>query len=427
MAIAKSPSMWLAPVAAATGEYDLMVHGDIGESWWGESVSAKDVVGQLRKLPANTKQINIRVNSFGGSVADGLAIYNALRDSKARKVTIIDGVAISAGSLIAMAGDEIRAPKTALMMIHGPWTVAQGNAAEMRQHAEVLDKWADAMVTAYTRKTGKSDDEIRTMLKDGEDHWYTAEEALAAGFVDALIEEDDIPEQAKALLNRAPVAFRAVAMAAFSRGMATPQNKEDTVKDEVTPAAETEAPVAETPVTESVAPESEAAAPVTVPESESVAPEAKFDVEALRAKIESEFQAKLAAVEAEKVAAQALLAQEVEAKEVRGVVAEVTSTYAAIPGKAEELGPAIRALRKAAPDAMAVIEASLKSANGLLAQLMDPKGVTKAEGLTPEQEVDRLARELKATNKNLTIEQARAKVYTDNPKLLAAVRGEDEV
>jgi len=421
MAIAKSPSMWLAPVAAATGEYDLMVHGDIGESWWGESVSAKDVVGQLRKLPANTKQINIRVNSFGGSVADGLAIYNALRDSKARKVTIIDGVAISAGSLIAMAGDEIRAPKTALMMIHGPWTVAQGNASEMRQHAEVLDKWADAMVTAYTRKTGKSDDEIRTMLKDGEDHWYTAEEALAAGFVDSLIEEDDIPEQAKALLNRAPVAFRAVAMAAFSRGMVTPQNKEDTVEDEVTTATETEAPVAETPVTEAAVPD--APAPVT----EAAVPEAKFDVEALRAKIESEFQAKLAAVEAEKVAAQALLAQEVEAKEVRGVVAEVTATYASIPGKAEELGPAIRALRKAAPDAMAVIEASLKSANGLLAQLMDPKGVTKAEGLTPEQEVDRLARELKATNKNLTIEQARAKVYTDNPKLLAAVRGEDEV
>lgn len=176
-----TPSISLSPSAAGGGEYDLMVHGDIGESMWGESVSAKSVVSQLNKLGSSTKQINIRINSFGGSVADGLAIYNALRNSKAKKIAVIDGVAISAGSLIAMAGDEIHAPKSALMMIHGPWTVAQGNAAEMRKNADVLDKWAEAMTSAYVRKTGKAESEIQSLLKDGQDHWFTAEEALVAG------------------------------------------------------------------------------------------------------------------------------------------------------------------------------------------------------------------------------------------------------
>jgi hypothetical protein len=112
---------------------------------------------------------------------------------------------------------------------------------------------------------------------------------------------------------------------------------------------------------------------------------------------------------------------------VRAIVAEVASTYGNLPGKAEQLGPAVRALRKAAPDAAATIEAILKAANGLLAQLIEPRGVTVAEALSPAQEVDRLAKALMETNKNLTIEQARTKVYTENPKMLAAVRGENEV
>ena len=563
MVVSKNPTMWLSPVAAATGEYDLMVHGDIGESLSGESVSAKNVVAQLRKLPTNTKQINIRVNTFGGSVADGLAIYNALREIKARKVTLIDGVAISAGSLIAMAGDEIRAPKTALMMIHGPWTVAQGNASEMRQQADVLDKWADAMVSAYARKMTKRPkkvaaaidfsppegvraecarglqwykeghggdglvsatvewarklaagqnitpdkvrkmkawlarhaidleaegakpgedgypspgrvawalwggdpavgwsnklvraldaeennaqasfseeaEKIRAMLKDGVDHWFTAEEALEAGFIDALIDED-LPEQTKALLARTPVALHATAMAAFSRAMQiAPHTKEITVPlEEQTPpeAAVETAPEAAVETAPEAAVETTVETTVeTVSSDVSVEAaavpviEAKVDVETIRAQIAAEFQAKLAAVEAEKGAIQARLAQEIEAKEVRAAVAEVASVYGAIPGKAEEIGAALRTLRKVAPDAISVIEASLKSANGLLAQLIEPRGVTRAEGLSPEQEVDRLAREIMAASgKNLTIEQARTKVYTDNPKMLAAVRGEDEV
>jgi ATP-dependent Clp endopeptidase proteolytic subunit ClpP len=411
--------------AAAKDEVDVLIHGDIGESWWGESVSAKSVAKQLRGIAASTKQINIRVNSFGGSVADGLAIYNALRDHKARKVTIIDGVAISAGSLIAMAGDEIRAPKTALMMIHGPWTVAQGNAAEMRQHAEVLDKWADAMVSAYTRKTGKSEDEIRTMLKDGTDHWYTAEEALEAGFVDALIEED-VSASAKACLERAPAGLRTQAMAAFASFRSFKTYSKDQVMDE-NQVSETEPTVTETPA--EAVPEPEAKVdpvPVTEPTPE---PEAKGDpaaaIAAARAALEAEFNAKLAAVEAEKAAAQARLAAEIEAREIRDLTAEVSAAYSNVPMVVADFAPAIRALRKADPKASEVIETALKRVNALLDQTLDPRGSTKAETLTPEQEVDRLARAKMAEDRTLTIEQARSKVYTENPKLTAAVRGDE--
>lgn len=421
------PNMSLSPSAAGGGEYDLLVHGDIGESWYGESVSAKSVVSQLRKLAPNTKQINVRINSFGGSVADGLAIYNALRDAKARKIVVIDGVAISAGSLIAMAGDEIHAPKSSLMMIHGPWTVAQGNSAEMRKHADVLDKWADTMVSAYVRKTGKTEDEIRNMLKDGEDHWFTAEEALAAGFVDRILEEP-VSSNAKALLDRAPEGVRHMAMAYFA---ARPRNSEETKmpEPENTEAAVTE-PAAET--VETAAPVETAAEPA---KAEPVVPaeppkvEASVDMVAVlaqaRAAIEAEFNAKLAASKAELDVANARLRAEIDAKELRDVLAEVTASFGNLPGKAEVLGPAIRAMRKADPAVAAVIEATLKGANALVAQSLDPLGRTAAESLTPEQEVDRLATMARAKNPALTVEQARAKVYTENPKLTAAVRGEE--
>jgi len=421
------PNMSFSPSAAGGGEYDLMVHGDIGESFWGESVSAKSVVTQLRKLAPNTKQINIRINSFGGSVADGLAIYNALRDSKARKVAIIDGVAISAGSLIAMAGDEIHAPKSALMMIHGPWTVAQGNSAQMRKHADVLDKWADAMVSAYVRKTGKSEDEIRSMLKDGQDHWFTAEEAVTAGFVDRLLEET-VSSNAKALLDRAPESLRHMAMAHFAAMPRTSTKEAEMPEAEnpVEPIVEPEAAKVEEEVVKTPA-EPEAAK--VEPETVKPAPEASIDVAAAlasaRAAMEVEFQAKISAANAELAQAQARLAVEIDAKELRQITVEVTAAFGNLPGKVEDLAGAVRAMRKADPAAAAVVEATLKAANALVAQSLDPLGRTAAESLTPEQEVNRLAIQAKAANPALTIEQARAKVYTENPKLTAAVRGEE--
>lgn len=195
------PVMVLRPVAAAANEYELLIYGDIGESWWGESVTALSIVQQLQALDAGVTQLNVRINSYGGSVSDGLAIYNALRRHSARKVGTVDGVAMSSASLIAMACDELQMPSESVLMIHAPWGLAQGNAQDMREMADVLDIYADAMSSAYARKSGKPKDEMMALLSDGKDHFYTGDQALAAGFIDAVVAdplEDDEGDAAQA-------------------------------------------------------------------------------------------------------------------------------------------------------------------------------------------------------------------------------------
>jgi ATP-dependent protease ClpP protease subunit len=170
--------------AAGESAAELLIYGDIGDNWYDESVTAKEVVQQLQGLEAT--DITVRINSYGGSVADGLAIYNALRSHKASVTVRIEGVAVSIASLIAMAGDTIEMGENALFMVHAPWGYASGNSQALRDYADTLDKFALAMSASYARKTGIPVDEIMTLLTDGADHWYTAAEAKAAGFVDQI-------------------------------------------------------------------------------------------------------------------------------------------------------------------------------------------------------------------------------------------------
>lgn len=224
------PLMALRPIGAAGTEYELLIYGDIGDSWWGESVTALAIVQQLQALDATVTQINVRINSYGGSVSDGIAIYNALKRHSARKVVTVDGVAMSSASLIAMAGDEIQMPATSLLMIHAPWGVAQGNAQDMRVMADVLDTYAAAMAGAYSSKTGKPKADMLALLQDGQDHYYTGEQAVAEGYADVLIDPlantadaaDAAAAQARAtgvgrLLDGAPDAIRRLAVAAAAR------------------------------------------------------------------------------------------------------------------------------------------------------------------------------------------------------------------
>ena len=172
--------------AASPKTADIYIFGDIGESWWAdETITAKQFVKDLEEL-ADVDTLNIRINSYGGSVSDGLAIYNALRRHSATKAVTVEGVAISIASLIAMAGDSIDMPANSLMMIHAPWSYVAGNSAELRTEADVLDRHASAMSSSYARKTGKPEADMLALLTDGKDHWYTAQEALAAGFADTV-------------------------------------------------------------------------------------------------------------------------------------------------------------------------------------------------------------------------------------------------
>lgn len=176
---------WYSIRAAAEKSAEVYIYGDIGESWYEDSVTAASFVKEIAALDVET--LNVRINSYGGSVTDGLAIYNALRRHKATVVVTIDGIAASIASLIAMAGDTVSIAENGLMMLHAPWGAFYGNATEMREHADVLDKHAEAMAFSYAAKTGRPLDEMRALLADGVDHWYGAAEALDEKLVDDVV------------------------------------------------------------------------------------------------------------------------------------------------------------------------------------------------------------------------------------------------
>lgn len=171
--------------AVQASSAEILIYGDIGESWYGDTIAAASFVREVMAL--DVEQLTVRINSYGGSVTDGIAIHNALKRHKATVTTVVDGIAASISSLIAMAGDTVEMAENAQLMIHAPWGWNSGNSAAMRDYADMLDSWADAMSTTYASKTGGDKAEMLALLTDGKDHWYTAEQALAAKFVDVVV------------------------------------------------------------------------------------------------------------------------------------------------------------------------------------------------------------------------------------------------
>ncbi len=184
---AAGPRSWFEIKAAADDDTtEILIYDYIG--WYG--VEAGDFAAELEKV--TTPKITLRINSPGGSVFDGFAIFNLLRDHPATVTSKVDGIAASIASLIALAGETVEIPKTAFMMIHNPWAFVIGNAADMRAMADTLDKVASPLVGVYSEKTGKKPDEIRELL-DAET-WYTGEEAVEAGLADVLIDTSSAAE-----------------------------------------------------------------------------------------------------------------------------------------------------------------------------------------------------------------------------------------
>lgn len=177
----------------------LSIFDDIGAY----GVSAKNFLNDLRSITG--AEVDVEINSPGGDVFAGLAIYNGLRASGKKINVKVLGLAASAASLVAMAGDTIEMPENAFMMIHNPWGFAMGGADEMRNTADVLDKIGTGLVSTYAKRTGKTDQEI-TALLDAET-WMTAQEAVDAGFatsvtpalaVKASYSEDRLPANVRA-------------------------------------------------------------------------------------------------------------------------------------------------------------------------------------------------------------------------------------
>lgn len=177
----------------------LSIFDDIGAY----GVSAKSFLNDLSTVTQDS--VTVEINSPGGDVFAGLAIYNGLRNSGKKINVKVMGLAASAASLIAMAGDTIEMPENSFMMIHNPWGFAAGDANEMRATADVLDKIGTGLVSTYAKRTGKSEDEITALLNA--ETWMTAQEAVDAGFATKVV--DAVQAKASFELERLPANVRA--------------------------------------------------------------------------------------------------------------------------------------------------------------------------------------------------------------------------
>ena len=203
-------TMWEIKQQTDPALLELYIYGDVegdGHDWWTDEVirsetSANTFREELAAHPDVT-QINIFINSYGGSVFEGTAIYNQLKRHPAHKTVYVDGFACSIASVIAMAGDEVVMPRNALMMVHNMMMGVWGNAAELRKAADDLDKINEAGREAYLQKAGdKLTPEVLAQLEDDET-WLTAEECIRYGLADRYAEQDADMSNAAAVLQKA--------------------------------------------------------------------------------------------------------------------------------------------------------------------------------------------------------------------------------
>lgn len=192
---ARALDRWNAGVQAADKEDErtISVYDVIGQDYWtGEGVTAKRISGILRALGKGPVTVN--VNSPGGDMFEGLAIYNLLREHDGEVTVKILGLAASAASVIAMAGDTVQIARAGFLMIHNAWVMAVGNRHDMVEVAATLKPFDDAMAGIYAARTGK-DAKAMAKLMDAET-WIGGETAIEDGFADELLPSDQVSKGA---------------------------------------------------------------------------------------------------------------------------------------------------------------------------------------------------------------------------------------
>lgn len=172
-----------------TNSADIYIYGDITSYPWLENeTSSYNLSKELQELN-DVEEINVYINSFGGEVAEGLAIYNALKRHKAKVTTITDGFACSIASVIFAAGDERLMSDASLLMIHNAWTQGIGNSNDLRKQADDLEKITQASVNAYLSVATVEEDAIKEMMD--EETWIDGVEAKEMGFATGLVESKE--------------------------------------------------------------------------------------------------------------------------------------------------------------------------------------------------------------------------------------------
>lgn len=163
---------------------DIYVYGTIGEGWDDGAMTAHRFAYLMQQ--ANGEDVTVHINSCGGDVFDANAMAETIRAYKGKVTASIEGLAASAASYFALTADYVEMNPSALLMIHNPWGFCQGDSADMRKTADMLDKVRETIVGQYVRRTGMGVGEVGALM-DAET-WFDADEALERGFVDALTE-----------------------------------------------------------------------------------------------------------------------------------------------------------------------------------------------------------------------------------------------
>jgi ATP-dependent Clp protease protease subunit len=188
---------WFSVQAKAGDSAEVFIYDEIGAGYCGGGVEPSALIKEVNGLklsPSDT--LNVRINSPGGSYFDGNTIYNYLRGIKSKIRVIVDGMAASAASIIAMAGDTIEMPSNAMMVIHNPWSQVAGDARSMRKAADDLDKMQVGAVATYLRKAGDKLTEAKLVEMLDAETYLTADDAVKWGLADVVSD----PVRASSLL-----------------------------------------------------------------------------------------------------------------------------------------------------------------------------------------------------------------------------------
>ena len=336
----KSTPKFYAMESTGNNETTVTLYDEIGAFGAG----SKEFLGDLSKLAG--QHIHLRINSPGGSVVEGTAIYNALRRHQGGLTVHIDAMAASMASVIAMAGSPVYIADNALLMIHNPWTVSMGESKDLRKEADLLDKLKVNLRNAYVRKTGMNETDISAMM-DAET-WLDAVEAVALGFADAI--EEGVAAAATATPENLRARFDT-----FAKGKPM-----DNIE---TPAApEVEATV----VSESAPVEQPATEPAPAVEAEPVAQEviAPAIEEVVEAPAAEEPQAKIAGADSILAKYNAVIAERDEALAfLKEASAKIETLHNAINTEREALARLERSLGLSAAREVPVVTPTENAAN----------------------------------------------------------------
>jgi len=187
--------------------YEIDVYDVIGSDWWSDGVTAKAVaryIAEARSQKADA--LRVKINSPGGDVFDGVAIYNQLRRAGMPVEVVVEGLAASAASVIAMAGDTIRMEAASLLMIHEAWGMSSGPAEEHETFAATLRKITGQLAAIYAAKTGLPTDSVLEML--AAETWMSGEEAVALGFATEAASKPEEPSSEKVAATWSPAGIR---------------------------------------------------------------------------------------------------------------------------------------------------------------------------------------------------------------------------